>query len=125
MDNKPTSYTYKCPIKELGMKSLSITRKQHNSIFPTRQHKWFDRYEYFYNDDILLMHRYKNWIFKTILILTYPLSVLYAGLSNIKELNREIYKTIFEQKMGGFVREDMRRNSSYYPKVMAVAKYQK
>jgi len=114
-----SNYKYKNPLDD-GYKQFKLTKKQHNKLFKYRQIKWCDRYEYYYNEQEIIMHRYVNLMAIIIETLLFPIYVLLHGFVNIKELNKE-YKEIFNQKKyGAFVGDSISRESDTYQKVIDV-----
>jgi len=114
-----SNYIYKNPLDK-GYKQFYLTKKQHNKLFEYRQIKWHDKYEYYYNDKHILLHKFCNWkgiLFTTIIL---PVIVLYEGVSNFKEIMIE-YKELFNQKKcGSFSGDDIWNGTDMYNKVMKV-----
>lgn len=97
-------YVYKNPLEQ-GYKQFKLTKKQHNKLFTKRQIKWNDKYEYYFNDQGVVLQRYGNW--KAIIVVTilFPGYLLLEGLSNYKQLVKE-YKEMFNQKQYGVFTSD-------------------
>ena len=75
MTNK-VQYQYVDPIKN-GYKKFKLTRKQHNELFPKKQIKnrsidWKSKYEYYYNDDRIIMERLATLPAKIFVTILYP-----------------------------------------------------
>jgi hypothetical protein len=112
-------YVYKDPL-ENGYKQFKLTKKQHNKLFKHRQMKWYDKYEYYYNDKEVVLHKFISWkgvIFETIM---FPINLLINGLGNFKEIV-DTYKKLYNQKEHGYFSSDNAyRGSDTYNKVMEV-----
>jgi hypothetical protein len=53
------NYEYINPLNK-GFKKFKLNKKQHNSFFKYRQTRWFDRYEYYYNEQEIEINRFYN-----------------------------------------------------------------
>jgi len=116
-----SNYIYKNPLDQ-GHKQFYLTKKQHNKLFKNRQIKWYDKYEYYYNDNCILLHKFYNLkaiILSTILL---PIIVLMEGLINIKETMYD-YKSLCNQKRSGsFSGDDICKGTDMYNEVMKAIK---
>jgi len=116
-----SEYIYKNPIDN-GFKQFKLTKQQHNKLFIYRQIKWHDKYEYYYNDRCILLHKFDNWKFMVLSTILFPLllsmTVIMEGLKNIKEIIIE-YKELYNQKKyGSFSTDSIEKNSDIYNEVM-------
>jgi len=114
-----SNYIYNNPLDQ-GYKQFYLTKKQHNKLFKHRKIKWHDKYEYYYNDNCILLHKFYNLkaiVLSTILL---PIIVLIEGLANIKETMYD-YKRLFNQKkIGSFSGDNIWSNTDMYNEVMKV-----
>ena len=84
-------YVYENPLDK-GYTKFKLTKKQHNSLFKYRQIKWFDNYQYYYNETEIIMERFTNTFGKIITTLLFPISVVVVGFSDSKEALVDLYK---------------------------------
>ncbi len=97
-------YEYKSPTEQ-GFFEVTLTRKQHNELFPNRKTRWFERYEYYLSDNCFKMHRFTNWIGITIETVLLPLGILLHGIMNTKEILHDHKRLRNQKKYGSFVEE--------------------
>lgn len=92
-------YTYVDPV-ERGFTKFKLSRKQHHSLIKNRKLTKWEKCDYYYNDSIILVHKYFSM--KTIIIITimFPILVLIQGLGKIKE-SWDDYLELFNQKEKG------------------------
>lgn len=113
------SYVYKDPLKN-GYKQFRLTRKQHNKLFEYRQLKWFYKYEYYHNDESIIMHRFYNIFGIVENTLLFPLYILLEGLKNIKEVSTEFKQLFNQKKYGSFSGDDIWCDSEKYKEIMKI-----
>lgn len=94
-------YTYDDPL-ERGYKKFEMTKKQHNHLFPNRKRKWNTTYEYFYNEQRVILHQFSSKKAIIMTTLLFPVLILFAGLSNFKEAINEMKWLYNEKKYGKF-----------------------
>jgi hypothetical protein len=116
-----SDYKYRSPV-ENGYIKFKLTKKQHNEIFKRRKMRWTDKYEYYYNDNSIILEKLVNW--KGVLLYTifFPIVVLLAGLMNIKEAWRELIILYKQKEKGSFVSDNASSKSEIYQKVMKIIK---
>ena len=116
-----SNYIYKNPLDE-GYKQFYLTKKQNNKIFKNRQIKLCNKYEYYYNDNCILVHKFCNWkgiIANTILL---PIVILVEGIGDFKEIMIE-YKELYNQKKcGSFIQDNIYKDSNLFNEVIKVIK---
>lgn len=98
-----SKYVYTSPV-ENGYVRIKLTRKEHEKIFKRKPSRITKREYYKRNNEILVHYFDPLWIVVLNIIL-YPFLLLMCGLSNIKELNRDIGRS-FNQKQGGHFYSD-------------------
>ena len=114
-----SDYVYRNPLDN-GYKQFKLTKQQHNKLFKYRQIKWCDKYEYYYKDNRILIHKFGNWKLIILQTVLFPFNVLYAGFSNFKELIDE-YKSMYNQKKyGSFVADSVGKSSKIYDEIMEI-----
>lgn len=114
-------YIHKNPLEQ-GYKQFKLTEKQHNKLFPKRQIKWNDKYEYYYNDQGIVLQRYGNWKAVIVVTILFPIYLLLEGLSNYKELIKE-YKGMYNQKKyGSFTSDYIWSGTDIYNEIMKIIK---
>lgn len=108
------NYIYKSPLEQ-GYKQFKLTKKQHNKLFKNRLIKWCDRYEYYYNNNEVILHRFGNW--KAIIIQTilFPVYLLLYGYIDIKDEFKEIYN---QKKYGAFLSDSVTNGSNLYKEII-------
>lgn len=116
-----TKYVYKDPLKN-GYKRFKLSKRQHNQILKHRQIKWIDKYEYYYNDKHIILHKFYNPLCVGLNTLFFPLSVLINGFKNIKECWRDLMSLYHQKTSGSFVTDNIWNKSETYNKVMEVIK---
>lgn len=97
-----SNYKYKNLINE-GYMKIKLSPSEHKRIFKNYNRKY--KYEVYENNNSYIRQRfYPLWIVILNTIL-YPISILVYGISNIKEINSEIYELIHQKKTGKFYKE--------------------
>jgi hypothetical protein len=116
-----SEYKYQNPL-ENGYKQFYLTKKQHNSLFKYRQIRWFDKYEYYYNDNCLILNRFYNR--RSILVSTvlFPVTVLLNGLMNYKECWEDLKKMYNQKEYGSFSGDHISNGTDTYNKIMEMIK---
>lgn len=114
-----SEYVYTNPLDD-GYKQFKLTKKQHNSLFKYRQIKWHDKYEYYYDEHHIILHRFINIYGIALYSLLFPAMVLLEGFANIKGVLKE-YKEMYNQKKyGSFIGNNIWNDSEMYKKVMDI-----
>lgn len=93
-------YMYKNPIKQ-GYTRVKLTKQQHIEIFG--RYSGNARYEYYENNDSYVLQIFEVWYTKLANIIAYPLILLFNGIGQFNELNKEVYQMLFQKKTGHFV----------------------
>jgi hypothetical protein len=116
-----SKYVYEDPIK-LGYIQFKLTKKQHNSLFKYRQIKWTDKYEYYYNEHEIIIHKFYNW--KAVLLQTifFPVEILMNGIVNAKEIYKEILELYNQKESGSFSGDDVSSGTDKYNEIMDIIK---
>lgn len=116
-----SDYKYKSPV-ESGYTKFKLTKKQHNGIFKNRQIRWFDKYEYYYNDKAVILHKFSNW--KVVLLSTvlFPILVLLGGILNIRDIWKELVGLYNQKEVGSFISEMTWRESKHYQQMIEIIK---
>ena len=97
-------YTYRNPV-DRGYKKFNLEKKQHNYLFPKRKKKWNTRYEYYYNNERVIIQQFSSYSAITLTTVLFPVLILFAGLSSFKEAITEM-KWLFNEKKYGKFSED-------------------
>lgn len=112
-------YKYRNPLDD-GYKQFKLSKKQHNKLFEYRQIKFFEKYEYYYNDNCILMHRFHNNLFIILNIILFPFTILFHGFENIKQIWVD-FKSMFHQKQSGFFStDDIGSKHDLYKEIMKI-----
>ena len=105
-----------------GYTQFKLTKKQHNKLFPKRKIKWLDRYEYYYNEHLIILHRFANTKGIIVITLLFPISVLLYGFSNIKDVLDELKHAYNQKKYGSFTSDSVPKGSELYQNIMDAIK---
>jgi len=114
-----SDYIYTNPLDE-GYKQFKLTKKQHNELFQYRQIQWRDKYEYYYNENHIIMHKFVNLPSKILITILFPIFLLIYGIGNFKELIEEMKRGYNQKKYGSFTGDDIYKGSTTYNKVMEI-----
>jgi hypothetical protein len=96
-----STYQYKDPV-EFGMTKVSISRKQHNEIFPLRKVHFMQKYHYYIDDNKMTMQCLTSFLGKTYAICIAPLAVIMHGVISYY---KEVSDVLNEKEKGKFVEE--------------------
>lgn len=99
-----SNYKYVNPINK-GYLQFKLTKKQHNKLFPKQKKKWYNKYEYYYKADHILLHEFTSTPSKIIVSLLLPFTILFYGIKNTKQVLIEFKRMLNEKKYGAFVSE--------------------
>ncbi len=116
-----TKYVYRNPLDN-GYKKFKLSKKQHNEIFKRRKIKWIDRYEYYYDDKQILLHKFYNPLVVGLSTLLFPNTVLFQGIANIKECWKDLKSLYNQKKTGSFIGDSISYKTETYDKVMDIIK---
>lgn len=116
-----SKYKYIDPIS-MGYFQFKLTKKQHNDLFKYRKIRWFDRYEYYYNENSIILHKFVNK--KTVLMFTLwlPIFMILGGMMNAKEIWKELMGLYRQKENGSFSSDSIPKNSSKYEQLMSIIK---
>ncbi|HEY8805270.1 MAG TPA: hypothetical protein VIM42_09250 [Clostridium sp.] len=114
-----SEYIYKDP-RDRGLIKFKISKKQHNSIFKHRKITWRDKYEYYYDDKEIIMHRFVKMPLIFLAVLLFPVIVLMTGILNIKEAFTDVKKSLNQKKYGGFSSDQLWYNTEPYKAMMKI-----
>lgn len=111
-----TDYKYENPLDN-GYKRFKLTKKQHNSLFEHRQIRWIDKYEYFYNDKDIIIHKFYSFSCMILSTLLFPLGVLSNGFSEAKD---DIHRIWHQKERGSFTSDNVWYTNPIYNKIMEI-----
>lgn len=114
-----SNYVYENPLDQ-GYKQFKLTKKQHNQLFKYCQIKWYDKYEYYYNKHEIIMHEFLNQKAVIITTILFPISLLFAGLSNTKRCLKELKECYNQKKCGSFSGDSIYSGTETYNKIMEI-----
>jgi hypothetical protein len=114
-----SKYIYKNPL-ENGYKQFKLTRKQHNELFKFRKLKWTDKYEYYYNDKNILIHKFASISVIILVTVLFPINLLLYGLKDINEIIEEYKKMYNQKKYGSFVSDSIWSNTDTYKEIISI-----
>ena len=114
-----SEYKYVNPIDK-GYKEFKLTKQQHNEFFQYRKIAWCHKYEYYYNEHRIIVHRFINWKGILFATLTFPVVVLLNGVANFKEIWKELTDLYNQKETGSFDSDSVRGDR--YEKIMKLIK---
>ena len=115
--------------KENGYREATMPNKSQDKLFKYRKSSWRKRYVYFVNEDIgvIEMCAFCPVYLKIIGTLLYPVWLLLYGVSNYKEINKEILDVWNEKERGKFSGDTINKttnvNSNLYDEVLKNLKF--
>jgi len=112
-----SNYIYTNPLDK-GYKQFKLTKKQHNKLFKYRQMRWCDKYEYYYNGNEILIHKFINLPTKILATILFPFYLLFYGMGNFKELIKEMKSGYNQKKYGAFSVDSTTNGSNTYKAIM-------
>ena len=89
--------------------------KQHNSIFKFRQIKWYDHYEYYYNDEQIIINKFYNLTVKILGVILFPVQIFIEGYSDAKQTTKQ---SLNQKKYGSFSSDCVYHTSDNYEKII-------
>ena len=113
MENK---YKYENPL-DLGYKSFKLTRKQHNAIFEHRQIRWFDKYEYYYDDKQIILHKFYSFSAVILSTVAFPIGIFINGYSEAKD---DLSRMWHQKERGSFISDPVRYKTTKYNKIIDI-----
>lgn len=125
---KDYKYTFEYT-KENGYREATLSGKLQNKLFKYRKSSYKTKYVYFVNEDIgvIEMCAFCPVYLKIIGTLLYPVWLLLYGVSNYKEINKEISDVWNEKERGKFsgdtISKTMNVNSNLYDEVLKNLKF--
>lgn len=111
-------YIYENPLDQ-GYKQFTLTKKQHNKLFQYRQKTWKNKFEYYYNEQEVILHKFTSLIAIVLNFLLFPLSVLLNGLKEFKDV-AESHRKLFNEKKYGSFSGDSISSKKLYDEIMKV-----
>lgn len=119
-----SNYIYTNPLDE-GYKQFTLTKKQHNDLFKYRQITWRDKYEYYYNGNEILLHKFANVPTKILITILFPFYLLFYGVGNFKELIEEMKSGYNQKKYGSFTVDSISSGSDTYSEIIKIINQKK
>jgi len=118
------SYNYICPT-EKGYKQVTISKKQHNGLFPNRKLSWNSKAEYYINDKQLIIHKFVSLPAKIAFVVFSPILIaLFTIIEGIKRLPevRDEFKYLNEKKYGKFSSDTVSASHKTYKEFKSIMK---
>ena len=122
-------YKYKFEYtKENGFREATLSSKLQDKLFQYRKSKWNAKYIYFVNEDknTIIMARFTPLYLKIFLTLLYPILLVFGGIVNYKQLNKDISDMWYEKERGEFSCDDFywrEKDNTLYEEVMKNLKF--
>ena len=114
-----SEYKYTSPLDD-GYKQIFLTKNQHNRLFLYRKMRWCDRYEYYINDEKLIVHRFVNVFGIIVMTLLFPVSIFNAGFQNAKDVSLELKHMYSQKKYGVFSSDVCYKGSNTYEQIKSI-----
>jgi hypothetical protein len=118
------SYEYVCPT-EKGYQQVTISKKQHNELFPKRKLSWNSTAEYYIKDKQLIIHRFMSIPAKVAFVVLSPfLIIIFAIVEGVKRLPeiKDEFKDLNEKKYGKFSSDWVSSSHDSYEKFKSIMK---
>jgi hypothetical protein len=115
------SYQYKDP-QDRGYKKFNLTKEQHNEIFKNRKRSWTDKYDYYYKEDRIEIHKSFNWIAVILNTIIFPVNLLAYGITNYKEVWKDTVRLFDQKNNGAFVSAGYWKDESRFKQMMEIIK---
>lgn len=109
-----TEYKYKSPVKD-GYLKFNLSKKIHNKLLKHRRIRWFDKYEYFYNDKQIILHRFTNILGIILETIAFPLIIFMEGYPDAKHILKRLYK---QKKYGAFTSDNIYSRHNLYNEIL-------
>lgn len=100
-------YRYENP-EDRGYKKIKMKRKEVNKLFKINP-KIFGKYEVYENEEFYYIEVFIPLCNKIMVVILYPLFLLFFGVRRFKELNKEIYYMFNEKENGKFFSDFIRK----------------
>lgn len=113
-------YVYKDPVKN-GFDKFYLKKKDHNNIFKNRKRTWKIHYEYYINDNQILMHQFPSFLAIVVSLIFYPFGFFVHGFANYKEINGEYKALLNPKKYGNFRSDTISKETDLFKKIMGKA----
>lgn len=110
-------YKYTNPI-ENGYKQFKLTKKDHNLLFEHRKMKWYNRYEYYYNENEVIIQRFATIPFIISCTLLFPVGIFMTGYSDALYELKRLYN---QKKYGSFSSDNIWKypeNPEFYNRII-------
>lgn len=116
-----SKYVYENPLSD-GYKQFKLSKKQHNEIFQNKQRKWYIKYKYYYDENMIIVHLFQNIPAIIIDTLSFPIVVLFQGIENIKECCEDLKKIYCQKKYGSYYFFQISKDNNRYDQIMKIIK---
>lgn len=113
------AYKYENPLDK-GFERVKFTKKQHNELFPRRKIGFGQRYEYYLSDKWLELYCFAGISIVILNTLLFPILVLLHGLTNIKEVFKEVISLYNQKETGTFTSDSIPSSSNLYKRALKV-----
>lgn len=115
------AYKYKNPI-DRGFKKVKFTKKQHNELFPRRKIRFGEKYEYYLSDRWLELYCFYGIPIIILNTLLFPILILLHGLTNIKEVFKDVISLYNQKDKGSFTSDSIPSSSDLYKRALKILK---
>jgi len=115
------AYKYENPLDK-GFKKVKFTKKQHNELFPYRKIGFGQKYEYYLSDKWLELYCFNGIPVIVLNTLLFPILLLLHGLTNIKEVFKEVTSLYNQKETGSFTSDSIPSSSDLYKKALKILK---
>jgi hypothetical protein len=94
-----------------GMMQFKLTTEEHNKLFPCRQKKWYQKHEYFINENRLYLLTFITIPAKIINTLILPIAIITVGYMEAKADCIRMWKA---KELGGYLGDSAEKGSETY-----------
>lgn len=113
--------------KANGYREATLSDKLQDKLFEYRKSSWRKKYIYFVNEDIGVIElcNFSPIYLKIMISLLYPFMILFYGLGNIKEMNKEYSNMWNEKERGKFTGDTIykREGCTLYEELLTNLKF--
>lgn len=113
--------------KENGYREATLSNKLQDKLFEYRKSSWSNKYVYFVNekDGIIELCNFTPTYLKVLISFLYPFMILFYGIGNLKQMNKEYSNMWYEKERGKFSGDTIwkREGSNLYEELLANLKF--
>ena len=116
-----SKYFHKDPVDN-GFIKFKLSRSQHKKLFPKRKRNWSTYNDYYISKDEFIMSCNPTVLLKIAAILSFPIVVLFYGLSDFKDIFKAYYGLFHGKPTGSFGTVSFRACTDKYNEIVQISK---